>query len=174
MYNFYTLNPNHQTSAQNPSSSISLDVNQTLTNTTFYKLFSEYYHDNTSEEKQDRLAQHLNTINYLIAFTGNNSVTDINSLKTITINSKEDLNLLICTTEEREVYLPAFTDTSEIIHFTNEPIFTLTVPAKWLWKFILSQKNFNGIVFNPGTIGWDISLEHIQSLLDDINTDSNA
>ena len=33
---------------------------------------------------------------------------------------------------------------------------------------ISSMDDFNGIVFNPGSIGWDISLEHISSLLKDI------
>ena len=81
----------------------------------------------------------------------------------------EDLNLLISTTEDREVYLPVFTDNNELQRWSTEPVFTLSVPATWLWQFTLSQKNFTGIVFNPGSIGWNISLEHIQSLLDDIN-----
>ena len=169
MYNFYNLNPNHQTQSNNTSTGITLDVNKPLSNPTFYKLFANYYYDNTSEEKQDILAQHLNTIDYLIAFICNDSTPDAHLLETITVRNNDDLNLLISTTEEREVYLPAFTDTSELKRFTSEPVFTITVPAKWLWEFILSQKNFTGIVFNPGSIGWDISLEHIQSLLDDIN-----
>lgn len=168
MYNFYNLNPDHTSSTHNTTNSITLDINQPLANKTFYKLFSDYYYDNTSEEKQDILAEHLNSIDYLIAFIADHSTTT-NSSSTITIHSADDLNLLISTTEEREVYLPAFTDSTELNRFTAEPVFTITVPAKWLWEFALSQKNFTGIVFNPGSIGWDISLEHIQSLLDDIN-----
>ena len=166
MYNFYNLNPNHDTSNHSTSIGVTLDVNIPLSNPLFYKLFEDYYYDNTSEEKQDLLAEHLNTINYLIAFISNEP-TD--SLNTITIHSKDDLNLLISTTDDREVYLPVFTDSTELKRFTDETIFTLTVPAKWLWEFTLSQKNFTGIVFNPGSIGWNISLEHIQSLLDDIH-----
>jgi len=170
MYNFYTLNPDHSTSLQDTSTSITLDVNESLDNKTFYKLFADYYYDNTSEEKQVILATHLNNINYLIAFIAED-IDTANNLNTITIHSSDDLNLLISTTDEREVYLPVFTDSTELTRFTTQPVFTLTVPAEWLWKFILSQKNFTGIVLNPGSIGWDMSLEHVQSLLDDINND---
>lgn len=166
MYNFYNLNPQHNTST---STSITLDVNVPLTNDLFYQLFEAYYYDNTSEAKQDILAEHINTIEYLIAFVSDDSNMRHGHPTSIELRSQEDLNLLISTTEEREVYLPVFTDSKELLRYTEEPVFTLTVPARWLWEFILSQKNFTGLVFNPGSIGWDISLEHIQSLLDDIN-----
>ena len=169
MYNFYNLNPNHNTSSKGSTSEVTLDVNTDLNNETFYKLFADYYYDNASEEKQDILAQHLNTINYLIAFFPSDSSIDPRTLKSVTIHTMEDLNLLISTTEDREVYLPVFNDNNELQRWSTEPVFTLSVPAKWLWQFTLSQKNFTGIVFNPGSIGWNISLEHIQSLLDDIN-----
>ena len=169
MYNFYTLNPVHNAS----STGITLEINEPLNNDVFYKLFAGYYYDNTSEEKQDILAQHMNQIDYLIAFISDDPSVDVTSLKNITICQTDDLNLLISTTEEREVYLPAFTDLSELRRFTDESVFTLKVPAKWLWEFTLSQKNFTGIVFNPASIGWDISLEHIQSLLDDLNNNNN-
>ena len=167
MYNFYNLNPELNTSSSNNASSITLEVNLPLTNNTFYQLFEQYYHD-PSEAHQDVLAKHLNTIDYLIGFIPYDAAS-ASTLKNITITSMDDLNFLICTTEEREVFLPIFTDSRELQRWTTEPIYTLSVPAKWLWKFTLTQKNFNGIVFNPGSIGWDISLEHIASLLDDIN-----
>ena len=166
MYNFYNLNPELHTSSNNSSSSVTLDVNLPLTNDTFYILFEKYYRD-PSETNQDMLAKHLNVTHYLICFIPNDA-TDVSLLKNITISSMDDLNLLICTTEEREVFLPVFTDSRELQRFTQEPLYTLSVPAKWLWKFTLAQKNFNGIVFNPGSIGWYISLEHISSLLEDI------
>lgn len=167
MYNFYNLNPELHTSSNSSSSSITLDVNLPLTNDTFYMLFEKYY-SNPSEANQDMLAKHLNVTHYLICFIPNDTTDDVSLLKNITISSMDDLNLLICTTEEREVFLPVFTDSRELQPFTQEPLYTLSVPAKWLWKFALAQKNFNGIVFNPGSIGWDISLEHISSLLEDI------
>lgn len=167
MYNFYTLNPDHN-SSRSTSTGITLDINQPLHNSTFYQLFADCYYDNASEEKQDLLAQHINSIDYLIAFLPSDT-TDISNSNTITIYSNDDLNLLISTTDEREVYLPIFTDSIALKKFTDEPVFTLRVPAKWLWEFVLSQKNFNGVVFNPANIGWDISLQHVESLLTDIN-----
>lgn len=169
MYNFYNLNPAHHTTSSNGSTSITLDVNAPLTNELFYKLFEAYYYDNTSEEKQDVLADHINHTDYLLAFISEDPNMQHGHPTSIQIHSQEDLNLLISTTDEREVYLPVFTDSKELKRFTTEPVFTLTVPAKWLWQFTLSQKNFTGIVFNPGSIGWDISLEHIRSLLDDLS-----
>lgn len=167
MYNFYNLNPEHHTSSAHDAAQVTLEINLPLTNDTFYRLFEQYYHD-SSEENQDILAKHLNTIDYLIGFIPHDTEA-ASSLKNITISSMDDLNLLICTTEGREVFLPVFTDSRELQRFTKEPLFTLSVPAKWLWKFTLTQKNFNGIVFNPGSIGWDISLQHIASLLEDMN-----
>lgn len=167
MYNFYNLNPEHHTSSTNSAARVTLDVNLPLTNDTFYMLFERYYRD-PSEANQDMLAKHLNTIHYLIGFIPNDTA-HASLLKNIAVSSMDDLNLLICTTEEREVFLPAFTDSRELQCFTKEPLFTLSVPAKWLWKFTLSQKNFSGIVFNPGSIAWNISLEHIASLLEDVD-----
>lgn len=167
MYNFYNLNAMHNTSS-NDSNGVTLPVNEPLNNETFYKLFSDYYYDNTSEEKQNILAEHINQIDYLIAFTTDDASINTQSLTNITISQTDDLNLLISTTQEREVYLPVFTNQTELKRFTDECVFTLKVPAKWLWKFTLSQNNFSGIVFNPASIGWDISLDHVQSLLDDI------
>lgn len=167
MYNFYNLNPQENHSS-NDSTGITLEVNTPLNNDKFYQLFEDYYYDSASEEKQDLLAQHLNTINYLIGFYSNDPSVDPTTLSSVTIHKMDDLNLLISTTDEREVYLPVFTDVNELNRWTSEPVFTLSVPAKWLWKFTLSQKNFVGIVFNPGSIGWNISLEHIHSLLEDL------
>lgn len=174
MYNFYNLNPDHDKNSTIKTIGVTLEVNEPLNNELFYKLFESYYYDNTSEAKQDALAHHLNTINYLISFYPNDPSVDVTSLTSITIHKNDDLNLLISTTDNREIYLPVFTDTKELRCWTTEPVITLSVPAKWLWEFTLSQKNFDGIVFNPSTIGWNISLEHIKSLLDDINNNDDV
>lgn len=165
MYNFYNLNPNFSSSES--SDDVTLDINLPLHNDTFYELFSTYT-INPTEENQYKLGNYLNTINYLIGFFPNNNSNQDKSQ--ITIKKYDDLHLLICSTTEREVYLPAFTATSELQNWCKEPINTISVPAAWLWKFILSQNNFTGIVINPGSIGWTINCDHIRSLLDDINS----
>lgn len=165
MYDFYSLNPDLNKPKDSATHSISLTINEPLTNDTFYQLFQAYYYNQTPEN-EDALGNHLNAIDYLIAFLPSDEHT--NTSTSITIHTMDDLNLLISTTEEREVFLPVFTDSRELAHWYDGNACTLTVPARWLWKFILQQKNFNGIVFNPGTIGWDINLEHIASLLNDI------
>lgn len=167
MHNFYSLNPNHNQDINNSSSTI-LTINEHLDNPTFMKLFADYYNDNTSENKQDALAAHLNEMEYLIAFFPNELESSQSIPNNITIHTNDILNLLISTTDNREVYLPVFTDNASLRKFTTDIVYTLRVPAKWLWEFVLSQKGFSGIVINPNTIGWDMSLEHIQSLLDDI------
>lgn len=166
MYNFYNLNPNH--SSPEISNHVTLDINLPLHNDTFYELFDTYAFQPT-EENQDKLGHYLNTINYLIGFFPNDN-SDKNSAQ-ITINKYDDLHLLICSTKEREVYLPAFTNTTELQNWCKESINTISVPAEWLWKFVLSQNNFTGIVINPGSIGWTINCDHIRSLLDDIDHD---
>lgn len=167
MHNFYSLNP-----MQNPdhahSLSTELTVNEILTNPTFTTLFKDYYNDNTSEAKQDALAAHLNEMNYLIAFFPDELSDSQTIPNTITLHTNDTLTLLISTTDNREVYLPVFTDNASLRNFTTDLVYTLKVPAKWLWEFVLSQKGFSGIVINPNTIGWDMSLEHVRSLLDDI------
>ena len=156
MHNFYSLNP-----MQNPdhahSLSTELTVNEILTNPTFTTLFKDYYNDNTSEAKQDALAAHLNEMNYLIAFFPDELSDSQTIPNTITLHTNDTLTLLISTT-----------DNASLRNFTTDLVYTLKVPAKWLWEFVLSQKGFSGIVINPNTIGWDMSLEHVRSLLDDI------
>lgn len=166
MYNFYNLNPN--LSSPETSDHITLDINLPLHNDTFYELFNTYTSDPT-EENQDKLGSYLNTINYLIGFFPNDESNK--AANQLVISKYDDLNLLICSTQEREVYLPAFTSTTELQSWCKESINTISVPAAWLWKFVLSQNNFIGIVINPGSIGWTINYDHIRSLLDDINND---
>lgn len=170
MYNFYTLNANNKSENSASTSQVSVTVNERLTNDTFYSLFETYYR-NSTEENEDALGKHINSIEYLIAILPNDDQVPTSAPTELTITKAEDINFLICTTEDREVFLPAFTDSREITRYYTEPVYTLKVPAMWLWKFVLNQGNLNGIVFNPGTIGWDISLEHIQSLLDDLTTE---
>ena len=163
MYNFYNLNPNHLPSET--SSPVTLDIISDLHNDAFYELFNAYT-ANPNVENQDKLGSHLNAINYLIGFFPDNNM-DIDT-KQFTFHKNTNLNLLICSTSNREVYLPCFTTASELTTWCKEPINTLSVPAVWLWKFVLSQSNFDGIVINPSSIGWTINCEHIKSLLEDI------
>lgn len=169
MHNFYSLNPIQNTNNFN-SLSTDLTINERLTNSTFITLFKDYYNDNTSEAKQDALAAHLNEMDYLIAFFPEEASGSNTMPNSITIHTNDSLSLLISTTDNREVYLPVFTDNASLRNFTTDLVYTLKVPAKWLWEFVLSQKGFSGIVINPNTISWDMSLEHIRSLLDDITS----
>ena len=163
MYNFYNLNPNHL--SPESSNQVTVDINLPLHNDMFYELFNTYT-SNPTVENQDKLGNYLNTIQYLIGFFPNDD-SDVNTTQ-LTLTKNIGLNLLICSTPERDVYLPTFTSTAELRKWSNESINTLSVPAMWLWKFVLSQNNFTGIVFNPGSIGWTINYEHIRSLLEDI------
>lgn len=165
MYNFYNLNPT--LSSSEITDYVTLEINLPLHNDTFYKLFDAYT-ANPTEENQDKLGNYLNTINYLIGFFPNDTSSQDKSQ--ITIKKYDDLHLLICSTPEREVYLPVFTATTELQNWCQDPINTISVPAAWLWKFILSQNNFIGIVINPGSMGWTINCDHIRSLLEDITT----
>lgn len=165
MYNFYNLNPN--LSSSETTDYVILDINLPLHNDTFYQLFNTYT-ANPSEENQDKLGHYLNTINYLIGFFPNDTSNEYETQ--ISIKKEDDLHLLICSTQEREVYLPVFTATTELENWSKDTIHTLSVPAAWLWRFVLSQNNFTGIVINPGSIGWTINYDHIRSLLEDLGT----
>lgn len=167
MHNFYNLNPNHQTLSGELSNSISLDLNVPLNNTKFYQLFDEYY-ANPNENTQNSLGMYLNQMNYLVGIIPEETAPSEFASSQITIKKGDALKFLICSNDEREVFLPVFTDDSEIKNWYNEPINTLSVPAAWLWKFVLSQKNYAGVIINPNGIAWSINLEHIESLLNDI------
>ena len=162
MHSFYNLNPNYNSLSLDHSTSISLDLNVPLSNDAFYKLF-DMYCINPNESTQNDLGIHLNKMNYLLGI-----ICDDANSKQITLTKGDDLKLLICSNDDREVFLPIFTNDDELKSWYPEPISTLTIPAAWLWKFILSQKNYAGIIINPAGIAWGINLQHIQSLLDDI------
>ena len=168
MHNFYNLNPDQNKKASDSINTVTLDVNVPLDNPNFHELFNTYC-NNPDIEMQNKLGAYLNTINYLICILPD-SVEDSHSTPhTLTIKKDDNLSFLISSTKEREVYLPIFTDSSQIPLWYTDPVYTLSVPAVWLWKFVLSQKNYQGVVINPGSIEWSITLEHIQSLLDDLN-----
>ncbi|WP_069999921.1 SseB family protein [Cellulosilyticum sp. I15G10I2] len=162
MHSFYNLNPNHNTAASEHSVSVSLDLNTPLSNDEFYKLFDEYC-VSPNEKNQNILGTHLNKMSYLLGIISDNVNTN-----QITIKKGDDLKFLICSTDNREVFLPVFTTDEELNAWYPETISTLTVPAAWLWKFVLGQKNYEGILINPAGIAWPINLQHIQSLLNDM------
>jgi hypothetical protein len=161
MHNFYNLNPNHQSVTEDLLSIVSLDLNTPIDNHEFYQLFDAYCR-NKDEKNQVLLGHHLNKMHYLIGIILDETQTSL-SLK------KGDLlKFLICSNDDREVFLPVFTDQDQVSSWYKEPINTLAVPASWLWNFVLKQKNYNGIVINPADHSWSLNLDHIQSLLDDI------
>ncbi len=164
MHNFYNLNPNHNTSNSSSYSSITLELNIPLTNEDFHKYLSNYL-ENPTEELQNTLGAHLNNMHYLLGILPNES----SSNDSLTLSVGSELNLLICSNDNREVFLPIFTDDIALKNWYSDPINTLSVSAEWLWKFILRCNNYAGVVINPDTISWCIDLEQLQSLLDDIN-----
>jgi len=167
MHNFYTLNPTHQTLSGEFSNTISLDLNIPLHDAHFYQLFEEYSAQ-PSEKAQNSLGMYLNQMNYLLGIIPDENAPGAEPTSQITIKKGDTLNFLICTNDAREVFLPIFTDDSEIKDWYSEPINTLSVPAAWLWKFMLNQKGYAGVVINPNGIAWPINLEHIKSLLNDL------
>lgn len=167
MHNFYNLNPNHNSHLSQESTRISLDINTPLHNDEFSLLFDAYC-VNPSETTQNNLGMHLNKMNYLLGLISDDDVDDEIRPKQITIKKGDDLKFLICSNDNREVFLPLFTNDAELKSWHPEPINTLTVPAKWLWKFILNQKNYAGVMINPIGIAWAINLAQVQSLLNDI------
>jgi hypothetical protein len=167
VHNFYNLNPNHQAFSSEFSNSISLDINVPLHNDKFHQLFDEYCLA-PSESNQNNLGMHLNQMNYLIGIIPEENTSNTVNNSQITIKKGDALRFLICSNDNREVFLPIFTNDAEIKAWCSEPIDTLTVPAAWLWKFILNQKNYAGVLINPNSIAWSINLEHIQSLVNDM------
>jgi len=167
MHNFYNLNPNHQKNSKNSSNTVSLDLNIPLENREFYKLFDAYA-SNPSEENQNHLGLHLNQIHYLLGLFTDENANPMSLENQLTLTKGDTLKLLICSNDDREVFLPIFTDDTELKLWCKEPINTLSVPAPWLWQFVLRNKNYTGVVINPGSIAWCINMEQIQSLLDDI------
>ena len=162
MHNFYNLNPNHHSLLSPRSEGISLDLNRPLSNEVFNELFNAYCL-NQNEETQNNLGMHLNKMNYLLGI-----IPDDKPTEQITLQSGDNLKFLICSNQEREVFLPVFTDNLELTTWYADSINTLTVSAQWLWKFVLNQKNYAGIVINPNNAAWCIYPEHIQSLLNDM------
>jgi hypothetical protein len=163
MHNFYNLNPNHQSASDELLSSISLDLDTPIDNDEFYRLFDAYCLA-PDEKKQIILGHHLNEMNYLIGIILDEPQTSL-SLK------KGDLlKFLICSNDNREVFLPVFTDKTQVTSWYQEPINTLAVSASWLWNFVLKQKNYTGIVINPAVHSWTLNLDHIRSLLDDMSS----
>lgn len=167
MHSFYSLNPNHNNTSSEVSNSISLDLNAPLHNDAFYKLFDDYCLT-PNETTQNKLGMHLNKMNYLLGIIIAEDIPSGTDITQITIKTGDALKFLVCSNDDREVFLPIFTDDSEIKDWCKEPIHTLSVPAAWLWKFVLSQKSYAGVLINPSGIAWSINPEHIQSLLNDI------
>ena len=167
MRNFYDFNPNYQTPSNDASNSVILDLNVPLHNDEFYKLFDEYC-ITPNEMTQNNLGMHLNKMHYLLGIILDENTSIDTNINQITIQKGDALNFLICSNEDREVFLPVFTDDAELKNWYTESIHTLSVPAAWLWKFVLTQKSYAGILINPNGIAWSINPDHIQSLLSDL------
>lgn len=169
VHNFYDLNPNHRSSSTEGTNSISLEVNTPLSNNKFNELLNAYC-NSPNESTQNDLGIHLNNMNYLVGILADDMINTDTTVTEITIRKGDGLKFLICSNDDREVFLPVFTDDTEIKAWCTEPVYTLSVPAPWLWKFIINQKNYAGVLINPNSIAWAINVEHIQSLLQDIES----
>lgn len=165
MHNFYNLNHQDVPSAPDSSSSVTLDINPPLYNQKFYDLM-ETYIDTPTEQLEDELGEYLNKIHYLIGVIPDEEHPNFTEKLTISIG--DNLEVLICETEQGETYLPAFTDSREVPKWYSKPLNTISVPAFWLWRFVTLNGDYNGIILNPGSMAWTIKDEHIRSLLDDI------
>ena len=165
MHNFYNLNHKETSSATNNASTITLDINLPLYNQKFYDLMDKYI-DAPTAVLEDELGDYLNKIHYLIGIIPNSATSDFSERLTISLG--DTLELLICETDQKETYLPVFTDSREVSKWYNKSLNTISVPAFWLWRFVTLNRDYNGIILNPGSIAWTIKDEHIRSLLDDI------
>lgn len=108
---------------------------------------------NLSEETQHNLTLQLQRGLYLVpVFTGRIDTEPTDD---------EAVQVLVCTDEKDDEYLPLFTDETALRGWTREQVSAMVLTAPEAWDFILSQPECSGGVVNPGTAGLPLNREMV-------------
>lgn len=76
----------------------------------------------------------------------------------------ESIQVLVCTDEKGDEYLPLFTDESALKTWTAEKVSAMVLTAPEAWDFILSQPECSGGVINPGGVALPLNREMVTLL----------
>lgn len=83
----------------------------------------------------------------------------------------EAVQVLVCTDEKNDEYLPLFTDEAALKAWTDEDVAAMVLTAPEAWEFIVSQPECAGGVVNPGAAALPLSREMVgllKKMIDDI------
>ena len=78
------------------------------------------------------------------------------------------MKFLNCYDKDKHKFLPAFTDWGEVNNWLKQRdrnVGGLIVPALELFGFSEKDNSYDGVVINPGTIGWTMKKENIRNFL---------
>lgn len=82
----------------------------------------------------------------------------------------ESLQVLVCTDENNDEFLPLFTDEGALKSWTAEKVSAMVLTAPEAWEFILSQPECAGGVINPGGASLPLNREMVgllKKMIDD-------
>lgn len=74
------------------------------------------------------------------------------------------VQLLVCTDEQNNEFLPLFTDEAALKTWTHEAVSAMVMTAPEAWEFILNQPRCAGGVINPGSANLPLNREMVQLL----------
>ncbi len=79
-------------------------------------------------------------------------------------SADESVNVLVCTDDKGQEYLPLFTDEAALKTWTQEPVSAMVLTAPEAWEFILTQPECAGAVINPGSKALPLNREMVAIL----------
>ena len=81
----------------------------------------------------------------------------------ITIKKGSIIKILNCFNDANECFLPVFTDWEEIKNWTKESVDSFIMPFSHMCSFV-EDKEYMGVVINPGSICWTLTKANILAL----------
>lgn len=85
-------------------------------------------------------------------------------------SADESIQVLVCTDEKNDEYLPLFTDEAALKGWTQEQVAAMVLTAPEAWDFILTQPDCAGAVINPAGASLPLNREMVgilKKMIDD-------
>jgi hypothetical protein len=147
-----------------------VDLNKPIENPGLSAAFNDY-NQNKCNETIIKVIKNIVASNFLVAIISDQiEKTEPDKKGMATIKKGSIIKFFNCYNQNNECFFPIFTDWVEIKKWTDQQVDTLVMPCIQVLDFIKENKEYLGIVINPGSIGWTLNKDNIRAIIEDFYT----
>ena len=146
-----------------------VDVNKPIENLDLKNAFG-LFNTNKCEDNLNKVIDGLLKANLLVLAVTDEMKTSKDSSNNVTVQKGSLIKFLNCFDQNGKPFLPVFTDWQEVdlwIKQRDSTVSGFIMSTFEAFEFAKIDQNYNGVVINPGSVGWTMSKEQVKNFLDD-------